>query len=95
MSTGYLVTMGDCGYILVNFVKFRVLVIFVKPLLTMDKTSNPPFIKSCTKKELVDIFGVSYNTIVRWCDKIGINTEGGLMTPQRLQKFYAKHAPKE
>lgn len=40
-------------------------------------------------------YGVSYNTIVRWCQKIKINTKGGLMTPQHLQNFHEAYGTTE
>lgn len=56
----------------------------------MDKSRISLF-KPCTKKDQMHRYGVSYNTIVRWCEKIGINTEGGLRTPKHLRRFYEEY----
>ncbi len=54
----------------------------------MSKRENELILKCLTKKELADQYGVTENTILNWCKRLGITTDGGLMTPKQLVLLY-------
>ncbi|MEN7549050.1 hypothetical protein AAG747_14090 [Rapidithrix thailandica] len=47
---------------------------------------NPPRITLITKKEVARMYGVSYNTILRYFKAIGIHKRS-LLTKKDMQKF--------
>ncbi len=57
----------------------------------MIETEQKPILTPITKKELAAQFNVHYNTIRTWCYKAGIVTNGGLITPKQLKRFYEEY----
>ena len=54
----------------------------------MEENDKKPTLIPITKKELAAQFKVHSNTIRIWCYKAGIVTNGGLITPKQLKRFY-------
>jgi phage/plasmid-associated DNA primase len=48
-----------------------------------------------SKIELAYEYRMTRNTIYAWCKKIGIETEGGRLTPKQVKEFYMQYGPPE
>lgn len=53
-----------------------------------ERSENDVILKCLTKKELADQYGVTERTILNWCQRLGIASDGGIMTPKQLVLLY-------
>lgn len=57
----------------------------------MDISKKKVDICTITKKELATMYKVSTSTIRRWCYIIGIDTQGRILSPKQLERFYKEY----
>ena len=48
-------------------------------------------ITTMSKKELAALYNVHRDTIQRWCQRIGIETKKGLLTPKNVRQLYDEY----
>jgi uncharacterized protein YjcR len=52
-------------------------------------------IKSYTKSEILNFYGLSYPTLRDWMERAGIKTERRILSPAEVEKFVKHHGSPE